>query len=194
MQLFTCPFDNDTSHVRLYLTLGMPLCRMTHICCHRNRRFQHGLCNWSWWIWPFLDNGAAQLRGHQRALTLLAADVPAACHPPQAEEHRLTSTHPPPLTPAIKLIMNFVYIFKMHTPKPQRTNLAACSPLPHLPLSRRLLLFLFPFAQPAPSDGSLLPLIWEGALPPSFHSPSAAHSSNHGALVNTLSKWVMRCN
>lgn len=73
MQLFTCPFDNDTSHVRLYLTLGMPLCRMTHICCHRNRRFQRSLCNWSWWIWPFLDNGAAQPRGHQRALTPSAA-------------------------------------------------------------------------------------------------------------------------
>lgn len=88
MQLFTCPFDNDTSHVRLYLTLGMPLCRMSHICCHRNRRFQHGLCNWSWWIWPFLDNGAAQLRGHQRALTPSAADATAACRPLQAEKHR----------------------------------------------------------------------------------------------------------
>jgi len=32
-----CPFDNDTSHVQLYLTLGMLLCGMTHICFHRNR-------------------------------------------------------------------------------------------------------------------------------------------------------------
>lgn len=69
MQLFTCPFDNDTSHVQLYLTLGMLLCRMTHICFHRNRRFQHGLCNWIWWICPFLDNRVVQLWGHQRALT-----------------------------------------------------------------------------------------------------------------------------
>lgn len=69
MQLFTCPFDNDTSHVQLYLTLGMLLCGMTHICFHRNRRFQCGLCNWIWWICPFLDNGAVQPRGHQRALT-----------------------------------------------------------------------------------------------------------------------------
>lgn len=80
MQLFTCPFDNDTSHVQLYLTLGMLSCRMTHICFHRNRRFQCGLCNWIWWICPFLDNGAAQLRGHQRALTPCWPDAaPGRC-------------------------------------------------------------------------------------------------------------------
>lgn len=31
------PFDNDTSHVQLYLTLGMLLFGMTHICFHRNK-------------------------------------------------------------------------------------------------------------------------------------------------------------
>lgn len=66
------PFDNDTSHARLYLTLGMLFCAewLTFVSIETGVEiFQCGLCNWIWWIRPFRDNGAVRLRGHQRALT-----------------------------------------------------------------------------------------------------------------------------
>lgn len=62
--------NNDTLHVQLYLTLGM-LCPewLTFVSIETGVRFHCGLCNWIWWIRPFMDNGAVELRGHQRALT-----------------------------------------------------------------------------------------------------------------------------
>lgn len=73
MQLFTCHVHLTITHphIQLYLKLGM-LCPewLTFVSIETGVRFQWGLCNWIWWIWPFLDNGAVQLRGHQRALTL----------------------------------------------------------------------------------------------------------------------------
>lgn len=174
MQLFTCPFDNDTSHVRLYLTLGMPLCRMTHICCHRNRRFQHGLCNWSWWIWPFLDNGAAQLRGHQRALTPSAADIPgwgappdfhassSSCSASRNQAHREfcvrilrrapQSLREPIWQPAVLFLtsccqdVSFSSCSPLHNPHPQ---MAPCSPWSEKEPS------LLPFIAPPPPTAAI---------------------------------------
>lgn len=83
-------FDNDTSHVPLYLTLGVLLYRMTHICFHRNTG---EISAWFMWldmmIRPFLDNGAVRLRGHRRALTLCWITL---CHHmlQQIERRRLT--------------------------------------------------------------------------------------------------------
>lgn len=130
MQLFTCPFDNDTSHAQLYLTLGMQLCRMTHICFHRNRRFQCGLCNWIWWICPFLDNRVVQLWGHQRALTPSWPRL----HPPvdaagwAALPDFFTSFSLPLALPHLFICFVYTCVFCVRlaqVPKPWGSNLAA---------------------------------------------------------------------
>lgn len=68
MQLFRCSFDNDTSHVLLYLNWeGFCAKRLTFVSIETG--YFTGLCNWIRWICPFQDNGAVQLGGHWRALT-----------------------------------------------------------------------------------------------------------------------------
>lgn len=198
MQLFTCPFDNDTSHVQLYLTLGMLSCRMTHICFHRNRRFQRGLCNWIWWICPFMDNRVVQLWGHQRALTpswpMLHPPVDAAGW--AALPDFFTSSSLPLTLPHFLYILCTRVCFCVwlaQIPKPWGSNLAAsvlsftshCQTSPPLPAL---------LTQPTASYSNLLPPLEREPCLFFFHHPFTVHSSNHDALVSTLSKWVMKCN
>lgn len=192
-------FDNDTSHVLLYLTLGMLLYWMSHICFHRNRS---EISAWFMWldlmIRPFLDNGAVQLRGHRRALTLCWIML---CHHmlQQIEWRRLTFLDLPlcfshSLT--FPLLCVHVCVQMVWFQQPWGSNLAAeSSPSP--PTVKHLLLFLLSssqlLTQPAPLPAPT-PLLRRS--PASFFSshPSSLHCSNHDVLVSTLSKWVMRCN
>lgn len=192
-------FDNDTSHILLYLTLGMLLCWMTHICFHRNRG---EISVWFMWldlmIRPFLDNGAVQLRGHRRALTLCWITL---CH------HMLQQIEWCWMTSSSLLLTqsNFSFTVCLHVRVCVQTvwfqslgdPIWQASPLLHLPLSdisssscslhsnfsHNLHLLLLPH-----------PLLRRS--PASFFSshPSSLHCSNHDVLASTLSKWVMWCN
>lgn len=187
--------DNDTSHVPLYLTLGMLLHRMTHICFHRNRG---EISAWFMWldlmIRPFLDNGAVQFRGHRRALTPCWIML---CHHmlQQLEWRRLTFLDLPLCLShrlTFPLLSVHVCVQMVWFQQPWGSNLAAwvlsftshCQTSPPLPA-------LFVPATPPPAPTPL-----PRRSPASFFSshPSSLHCSNHDVLVSTLSKWVMRCN
>lgn len=180
-----------THHVRLYLTVGMSLCGMTHICCHRNCRFQCGLCNWSWWIWPFLDNGAAQLEGHQRAWTPGLTGWPAGT---LVTYRRLCSTawtSARPLLQSDSQIFVYACVFWGRTLQVLRE-----------PIWAARVLILASCCQDVSSfsclpDGSPPASIWGGAMPPSALPPCTvaitAHQKKHypNGWRAAISRWSL---
>lgn len=159
-------FDNDTSHVQLYLTLGMLLYWMAHICFHRNR---DEISVWFMWldlmIRPFLDYEAVQLWGRQRALTLCVTTE----RQQQTEWCSMTFLGLP-LYFSGSLHLHCAYVnlcTRGAVPKPWGSNLAAwllsstshCQTTPPLPAL---------FIPTSHTTCSHTPS-WVGALPPSFY-------------------------